>query len=79
VTFDFGNNIFSIWCGGDKIATAATGKAWPQPVEVSVGELRQLPKRFMTKEVCVLVDSTHLGIGNNFYAMVTSETGEAAS
>lgn len=63
IIFDFRHEVISIRCDEERIVASAKGEDWPNPVCVQSVELRELPMRFMTDEVCVVVGDSHLNRG----------------
>jgi hypothetical protein len=82
VRFTYADGVLSVECDDEKFVASATGLEWPLPIAVRAGGLRELPKRLMSEEICILVDDTHLGIGTRRYGRVANEavygSGEAA-
>jgi hypothetical protein len=79
VEFEFKDGVLSIRCNGNTMVTAATGASWPDQVTVQVRELRTLPKRLMSKEICLLVEASHLKIGNSFHQLSTNAADNSGS
>jgi hypothetical protein len=74
VVFEFKDAVLSIRCNGNSIVVPGLGVSWPNQATILARELRTLPKRLMTENVCVLVDASHLRIGNSFYNLATNVT-----
>jgi hypothetical protein len=74
VIFEFKDAVLSLRCNGNSIVVPGLGVSWPNQATILARELRTLPKRLMTENVCVLVDASHLRIGNSFYNLATNVT-----
>lgn len=67
VEFDFDGSLLGIRVDGQLIRVPAEGLAWSAPVILLAGNLRALPKRFMTDFVCVEVRKTGFMVGRHIY------------
>lgn len=67
VNFEFDGKILLVRCGEGVIATPAQGKAWPEPVIVSVVDMGRLPTRLRRHGIQVLVRDEALIIHHHSY------------